>query len=580
MFGSLSSAHQIMVLLALRGGPAYAAQMKAAATETSALGRATLKTAANMNVATKNSWLHNQALYTMRRFAFYGTLAVVALGAEIAKLGFTYLNTMQTAKVALKPIFANTQALNKELNKLFVMSTLSPFLFKDTVEAFRVMYFSFRSVGLSAAFTNKTIQAIMNGLSAVGKATPAGLNRVSVQLQHMANIGKPTGQVLLALARDGLPVYTALRTELKLNATSLADIAKTGLTAKQVIQALDKYLLTSKGFSGAALRQANLTLSGSWRQFKDILSQAAGRGEAGIFSGLQNALKGINYALAPLLRSGKPITLTDIANAIDKQLTPSTHLVINAFITFSTWLRTTIILLGILAKTVQILLKPFDLFFGSFGIGQAHAKLLGIALGVLTTIMITQRIAVLLLAGAYDLWKFSIAGIVAASRIYAFALGLGSVAADTLGISMTALNVATIAWLTTLTAGIAALVLLYAESKKFRNTTNNVLSGKGSSAFSSKNFYGGWWDPITWAAYPLKKFALGGTSFGGPAMVGEHGPEIMNLKSGTTVTPFKRGVLDGMGSINIKVYPQDIYFEGKKVAIVTAQAVMDKEARL
>src|SRR6516164_7907736 len=138
-FGALSSAHQIMVLLSLRGGKEYAAQMEAATVETGMFGRAILTTSEEMQVATRRSWLHNQALFTARRYAFYATLAITGLAYEIFRLGLSYNSTIQSAKVALKGMFPNQQQLDTTINSLYKLSTFSPFLFKDTLTAFRTM---------------------------------------------------------------------------------------------------------------------------------------------------------------------------------------------------------------------------------------------------------------------------------------------------------------------------------------------------------------------------------------------------------------------------------------------------------
>src|SRR6516164_987443 len=144
MFGALSSAHQILVLLALKGGPEYAAKMEAATAETNMFGRALVKNAAAMRLNTERTWMQNQALFTARRYLFYTTLAVTGLAFAVARLGFQYQNTIQTAKVALGTILPKKQ-LDDVLSQLYKISTLSPFLFQDTVQAFRMLYPAFHA---------------------------------------------------------------------------------------------------------------------------------------------------------------------------------------------------------------------------------------------------------------------------------------------------------------------------------------------------------------------------------------------------------------------------------------------------
>jgi hypothetical protein len=50
-------------------------------------------------------FLMNQALFTIRRFSYMGTLALTGAGAAAIKWGFDYNNAIQTAQVALQKFF-------------------------------------------------------------------------------------------------------------------------------------------------------------------------------------------------------------------------------------------------------------------------------------------------------------------------------------------------------------------------------------------------------------------------------------------------------------------------------------------
>src|SRR5215469_15361670 len=424
MWGSLSSAHQIMVLLALKGGPEYSAQMKAAAAETGMLGKAVLTTSEEMQVATKRSWLHNQALFTARRYAFYATLAITGLAYEVFKLGVSYNNTVQQAKVALGTILPKQQ-LDDVISRLYRISTLSPFLFQDTLQAFRMLYPAFHAAGISVKDALDSIQGSANALAVQGKLSSGQLTRVAVQLQHLANIGKPTGQILTALARDGLPVYTALRKELGLTGTSLASLASTGITAKQVIEAINKYMITAPPYANAAFRISTQTLQGNWQMFKDILAQASGSATGGLFMGLTARLKAINEAFLPMLATNKPIGLMQVVEAIDKGFTPNTHIILNLFIAFNYALKTTIFLLDAVAKTISFAARAFNFMMGIMFpfvnmIRSSHimTKAFGISLGVLLTIFLLAKAALLPFIIAIDLWKSAVRAAQAVAAVY------------------------------------------------------------------------------------------------------------------------------------------------------------------
>jgi len=298
----------------MRGGPQYEAQMIKAGLATRSMSRDTKALDRAMRGVTERSWLMNQGLFTARRYLFYGTLAATGAAAAVLKLGLSYENAMQSATVALRPVYkGHLPALQKELRKLFQIAAVTPFTFKDTTQAFRTMYAAFHPLGITAEETNNTILAMTDALSYAGKVTPANLNRVSVALQHMMYLGRPTGQVILQLARDGLPIYSALHKELGLNADQMKNISGSGITAVQVLRALNKYVETTPGFAGAAIKQANYTLFGALTTFRDLISQASGRSEHGLFQGLTDIFGKINKQLfVTFYRKDKPVTFTGL----------------------------------------------------------------------------------------------------------------------------------------------------------------------------------------------------------------------------------------------------------------------------
>ena len=376
------------------GGPQYRAEMVKAGLATKEMALANAKLGESLAISNKRSFLQNQLLFTARRALFYTTLGVIGLSAEVLKMGFSYDNAMQSASVALQQVIKPQKALNEELNKLFVITSQTPFQVKDVTQTFRQMYIAFKPFHVGIGTLNDTIQAITNNLAATGKESPASLNRVSTALAHVANVGHLTGQAVLQLARDGLQLYPALRKELHLTGDQMANIGKAGIPARDVLMALIKYSKTTPGIMDAAFRQANFTLSGAFTTFKDFVSQASGgalggpSGTGGVFGGLQKDIVGINKHLTVLAQSGKAISMMDVAKAVDQQLTPKTHAIINLFITFTSVLKTMVIELGFLLKAIGLLFRPVDWLTSLFGVNHAAAKVLGIVLGTLGTILV------------------------------------------------------------------------------------------------------------------------------------------------------------------------------------------------
>lgn len=648
-FGALGANERVRILLELKGAAEYVAGMRATSEATLQNRTAVRKQEVAMAALNKKTFLQNQLMFTSRRLLFYTTLGFVALGAEVIKLGFSYNNALQTSRVALQDVIKPTKALDDELGKLYRIAALSPFLFKDTVVAFRNMYAAFKPLGFSIEFTNKTIQGLIDALAYGGRTTPAALNRVSIALQHMGFVGRPLARTIQQLSSDGLPVWAALHVEMGLTDEQLHNIANSGVTAKQVIQALNKYIAETPGFAGQAMKQANETLSGGWAQFIDILSQASGSATSGLFGGLTKMFQKINENLAPLVKANKPIGLYDLVNAIDNALTPKTHAIISLYQIFVGILRTFSDTLIVVAGSFKIISYALGILTGQTGANQWAFRQLGRVLGVLLIVWAIMKARLTAVALKTELLILRDFALGAAQKALAIAIWITNfalnaqfrefkllilyawltaasmravaIATKLLNIAMT--NLTTIAIL----ALIVGLVVLYQRSKTFRNMINGLwrdliyfspivavaltqafgpigaaVTGLlliirywkqiknlsktsnntpilGITPSSPDNKHHSFLGKLFRGDYLYPHFAAGGVqSRAGWALVGERGPELVNLPGGSVIHPNK----DLMGGINlnITVKPQDIYISGKKIATVHAEAITDKQARL
>jgi tape measure domain-containing protein len=264
-------------------------------------------------------FLMNQALFTIRRFSYMGTLALTGAGAAAIKWGFDYNNAIQTAQVALQKFFPSQQALNDSLQRLWTIAKFTPFQIRDMTTAFRALYPAFRSLGISANSTIDTIQGIIDGLSVAGKVSGPALQRATIALQHMAFQGRLTGISVNSLARDGIPIFAILRSELGLTGDQMHRIGQLGIPANVAMQAIIHYMRTTPGYAGAAYRQSTMTVSGLFSTFKDNMSRLMGELEKNFFGRIQGRLVTMNQWFN---RFGNSIntsgrSVTDIIRAID-----------------------------------------------------------------------------------------------------------------------------------------------------------------------------------------------------------------------------------------------------------------------
>ena len=389
-FGALSSAQQIMIRLVLLGGPKYQAEMIKSGVVTKDMVKQTSKLDAALNSATKRSWAMNQAMFTLRRTAFYGTIALAGMAAVVVKMGFSFLNTMNTARVAFESIGIPTRQVTKEVNSLYVLAARTPFEFPDIVTATRRLY---PFIG-NMKMTNMVVKDLVNTLSAMGLYSPQYLNRASLALGHMFAIGKVTGQTLYQLARDNILMLPALEEHYHKTGAEIRDMVSKGLIpAVDAAKALNEYTV-KHGYGMAAFKQATKTLPGAWSTFKDILGMAAGRtlaggtmGGGGIYGYLQKKLQAIDQALIPPNKGFNQlhITLTNIAEVINSKLTPGSNLIINTFLFLTGVVKGLVIGIGGLAWVIGKVLSGIDSVFRHFGIDAKAATVLGYALGFLLT---------------------------------------------------------------------------------------------------------------------------------------------------------------------------------------------------
>jgi hypothetical protein len=434
-YSTLSAGQRLRIRLELLGAAKYNAQMKEAAASTFSLNAALAQNAKASKTAAANSWLHNQALFSTRRYAFYATLALTGTTLAVAKMGFSYLSALQQAQVALAPVITGTGALQGELDKLYKIAALTPFSFKEVTVGFRMMYSAMGPLGIGLGTMNQLIQSIADTLSFTGKVTPTALLRISDALQDMSNIGYVTGITVNRLERNGVAMGAALRKAFGLSGDQMSRIGELRIPAEAALKAFIKYAQTTPGIAGAALAQSNKTMYGAWSTFKDLLSQAAGQSEEGLFNFVHKTLANVNKELAVLYNNKEPITITNIVRAFDNQLSPSTHMLLNVFLTLQTALVDLITYFGLLFKAVAWVIGVFTTITGVFGGTSKSAHTLGHFLGVLTFAFIVGKGVALLYQLTVDAVKIALYGVrialilaAAAQWLLNWAMGAGSIA--------------------------------------------------------------------------------------------------------------------------------------------------------
>src|SRR5215510_7090876 len=134
---ALTAAQRVVIAYQILGGPKAVAQTEEMAAAMNQLGLATARTGAAMKTTTQHTWLQNQALFTMRRYAFYGTLAITGLGIAAVKMGWEFQSQMNVATVAIRGFTKSADDSKKMLKDMYLLAAETPFEFPDVILAAR-----------------------------------------------------------------------------------------------------------------------------------------------------------------------------------------------------------------------------------------------------------------------------------------------------------------------------------------------------------------------------------------------------------------------------------------------------------
>jgi len=167
---------------------------------------------------------------------------------------------------------------------------------RQAVEAFKNM----AAMGLEPTIAQMT--TLVDTMSAVGGGTET-LMGIARALGQIATKGKPSMEELLQLAERGVPVFQILQEELNMTGQEVAEIAKSGKSATEVINAL--FAGMQERFGGASEKMQEkwsgmiTTLKSYWVEFQRLIA------ESGIFQHLKDRLGELLATVDKLSAEGK-----------------------------------------------------------------------------------------------------------------------------------------------------------------------------------------------------------------------------------------------------------------------------------
>lgn len=246
-----------------------------------------------MERSSRRTFLMGQAMFTLRRFIYQGTLALTAAGGAAAYFGLTFDSNMQQSIVALTHFLGSTGAAKTELAALYKLAAYTPFQFQDVTTAAK----SFLSFGFSVKDTNHYLTIMADTMSGLGE-TGLNIQQFTNDIVKMAARGKLMGQDIRELVSLHIPALKILQEQLGLTASQIQNIGLAGIPATVAIPALFRGLEAEYG--GLAAKQQK-TLAGRLSTLKDLTQQMLGIAMKPLFTWLQDvALPVVNEIISSL----------------------------------------------------------------------------------------------------------------------------------------------------------------------------------------------------------------------------------------------------------------------------------------
>jgi len=295
----VSANERAMIWLELRNARAVIAELN----QTSgAVKRLRIETDAQGVAAERSAgrtWLQNQALFTLRRFAYAGSIALGFLGGAAISMGLKFDAAMESNTIVLGQFLGSTAAARRELGFLYRLAATGPFEFQQVTSAAR----QFLAMGFNIRQTNtylRTLSDTAAGLQLGGE----GVERLVVIFGQIRASGRLLGQDMRQLQQAGINTFGILRRELGLTQGQIQQLQQGQLEipADIGIPALMAGLArppSQGGFGGLSTR-----LQGTWQALTstvhDYASQLFGMVTRPLFLRLEGHMKRLIVLLPQL----------------------------------------------------------------------------------------------------------------------------------------------------------------------------------------------------------------------------------------------------------------------------------------
>ncbi len=212
---------------------------------------------------------------TIAGMAGKGILALGALGAAGAVMGFSTATQLEQVSVGFKTMLGSAEKAQKFLKQLQQFANSTPFEFEDVTGAAQ----KFLSMGFAAKDVIPMLTAVGDAVAAMGGGAE-NIDAVTTALSQMQVKGKVSGEEIMQLSEQGIPALQILADKFGVSTAEMTKmISKGEVMAKKAIPAiidgLEHGTKSVKGFGGMMQAQSE-TMAGKWSTFMDTLKTGLG----------------------------------------------------------------------------------------------------------------------------------------------------------------------------------------------------------------------------------------------------------------------------------------------------------------
>jgi tape measure domain-containing protein len=227
--------------------------------------------------------------------AFYAAQGAISAVSNVLSTGFNVAAQLETAEIGLTTLLGSADKARETVNRLKIESARTPFELPGLTQAAQLL----TSVTKDG---NKSIDVILDigeGLAAMGKGQ-AELDRIIINLQQIAAVGKAATIDIKQFAFAGIPIYEMLAETTGKSGEALnAFIEDGGVTFDLLTKMFDE-----ANDSGGRFFNAFVNQSGSFNQTLSNLKDSFGLFAAdivqnsGMFDGAIRGMQDLSWAFA------------------------------------------------------------------------------------------------------------------------------------------------------------------------------------------------------------------------------------------------------------------------------------------